>query len=97
MIERTHTTTEEDNCKKLWYSVLLQAIKDIEALQRNKLPIASKIASKKTKALFYRELRYFFSERCEELYNICDIIEIDVGRVRKKANIMLDNIDIKQE
>jgi hypothetical protein len=91
MIERTHTT-EEDNCKKLWYSVLLQAIKDIEALQRNKLPITSK-----TKALFYRELRYFFSDRCEELDNICDIIEIDAGRVRKKANIMLDNIDIKQK
>jgi hypothetical protein len=93
MIERTHTTTEKDNCKKLWYSVLLQAIKDIEALQRNKLPIASK----KTKVLFYRELRYFFSERCQELDNICDIIEIDAGRVRKKANIMLDNIDIRQE
>jgi hypothetical protein len=91
MIERTHTT-EEDNCKRLWYSVLLQAIKDIEALQRNKLPIASK-----TKVLFYRELRYFFSERCEELDNICEIIEIDVGRVRRKANIMLDNVDMKQK
>jgi hypothetical protein len=91
MIERTHTT-EEDNCKKLWCSVLLQAIKDIEALQRNRLPLASK-----TKALFYRELRYFFSERCEELDSICEIIEIDVGRVIKKANIMLDNIDMKQE
>jgi hypothetical protein len=91
MIERTHTT-EEDNCKKLWYSVLLQAINDIEALQRNKLPFESK-----SKASSYRELRYFFSKKCNELDNICEIIEINAEQVRKKANIMLDNVDIKQE
>ena len=91
MIERTNTT-EEDNCKKLWSSVLLQAIRDIESLQRNKLSAASK-----NKVSLYRELRYFFSKKCDELDNICEIIEIDAERVRKKANIMLDNVDIKQK